>query len=129
MAPTSTDENGISTALWSVAVVGVLLVVVAPFASGSLPRFSVLLGVLLALANLWTVVRFVRAFLFPAGVRAPWVLLALLKLTVLFVGVWFLVRNGSAQVLPMLVGYAALPLGIVVSTLKSAAPATEQGSR
>ena len=127
MAPASTDENGISTASWSVTAVGVLLVVVAPMASGTLSRFSVLVGVLLALANLWMVTRFVKAFLFPAGVRAPWVLLALLKLTALFVGVWFLVRNGSAQVLPLLVGYAALPLGIVVSTLKSAAPAPGQG--
>lgn len=127
MAPASTDETGISTALWSVAIVGALLAVVVPFASSSLSPLSVALGALIAVANLWLVVRFVRAFLFPAGARAPWVLLALLKLTVLFVGAWFLVRNGSLQVLPLLVGYAALPLGIVASTLKSAVPAPGQG--
>ena len=127
MAHESTDQNGIATALWSVAVVGVLLTVCAPFVLGSVTRVSVLLGAVVALFNLWALVRVVRAFLYPAGARAPWILFAMFKLTVLFVGVWFLVRNGNAQVLPLLIGYAALPLGIVVSQLKSAAPAPGQG--
>ena len=127
MARESTDQNGIATALWSVAVVGALLAAFAPFALGPASRLSVLLGAALAVFNLWAVFRVVRAFLYPAGVRAPWILLALFKLTVLFVGVGFLVRSGSAHVLPLLIGYAALPLGIVVSQLKTAAPAPGQG--
>jgi hypothetical protein len=47
----------------------------------------------------------------------------MLKFGLLFVGVLFLVRGGYAKVLPLAFGYAALPLGIVVSQLKSA-PAT-----
>jgi len=127
MAPENTDQNGIATALWSVAVVGAVLTVAAPFALGSASRLSVLLGALVAVANLWALVRVVRAFLYPAVARAPWILLTLFKMSALFFGVWFLVRGGSAQVLPLLIGYAALPLGIVVSQLKSAAPAPGQG--
>lgn len=126
MAPENPDQNGIATALWSVAVVGVLLAVGAPFALGSASRLSVALGALLALLNLWGLLRIVRAFLYPVGARAPWVLFAMFKLAALFVGVWFLVRSGSAQVLPLLIGYAALPIGIVVSQLKSAAPAASE---
>jgi len=126
MAPENTDQNGIATALWSVTVVAVLLAVCAPFALGSASRLSVGLGGLLAIFNLWGLVRIVRAFLYPVGARAPWILFALFKLTVLFMGVWFLVRSGSAQVLPLLIGYAALPLGIVVSQLRSAAPAASE---
>ncbi len=123
MASENPDQNGTATALWSVAVVGVLLSVAAPFAIGSSSRLSVALGSLLALLNLWGLTRIVRAFLYPVGARAPWILFAMFKLAALFVGVWFLVRGGSAQLLPLLIGYAALPVGIVVSQLKSAAPA------
>ena len=123
MATENPDQNGIATALWSVAVVGALLSVGAPFALGSASRLSVALGGLVAVFNLWGLMRIVRAFLYPVGARAPWILFAMFKLAALFVGVWFLVRSGSAQVLPLLIGYAALPSGIVVSQLKSAAPA------
>jgi len=127
MATRSTDENGITTALWSVAVVGALLAIVVPFSLGSASRLSVALGGIVAVVNLWAVIRIVRAFLYPAGARAPWILLALFKLAALFAAVSFLVRSGSAQVLPLMIGYAALPLGIVISQLKSAAPARGQG--
>jgi hypothetical protein len=127
MTSQSTDQTGISTALWSVAVVGALLAITVPFSLGSGARLSVALGALVAFVNLWAVVRIVRAFLYPAGARAPWILLALFKLTALFVGVTLLVRGGFAHVLPLMIGFAALPLGIVVSQLKSAAPARGQG--
>jgi len=113
--------------MWSVAVVGALLTIVVPFSLGSASRLSVGLGGIVAVVNLWAVIRIVRAFLYPAGARAPWILLALVKLAALFAAVSFLVRGGSAQVLPLMIGYAALPLGIVVSSLKSAAPARGQG--
>jgi hypothetical protein len=128
MATQSTDQNGIATALWSVAVVGALLTVGAPLLLGSGTRLSIALGAALAVGNLWTVARMVRGFLHPAGgVRSPWVSLAVLKFGLLFLGVMFLVRGGFAQILPLAIGYAALPLGIVVSQLKSAATAPGEG--
>ena len=127
MAPASTDQNGTTTALRSVAAVGLLLTVGSPLVFGLSGAPSVALGAGVAFLNLWAIVRVVRAFLYPAGARAPWILFAMFKLTALFVGVSFLVRSGSAQVLPLLIGFAALPLGIVVSQLKSAAPAPGQG--
>ena len=127
MAPASTDQIGISSALRSVAVVGVLLTVASPLVFGFGSVLSVALGAGVAVFNLWAILRVVRAFLYPEGVRAPWILFAMFKLVALFVGVSFLVRSGSAQVLPLLIGFAALPLGIVVSQLKTAAPAPGQG--
>ena len=128
MATQSTDQNGIATALWSVAVVGALLTAGGPMALGSGSRLSIALGGLLAVGNLWAVARMVRGFLNPAGgVRSPWVSLAMLKFGLLFLGVMFLVRGGFAKILPLALGYAALPLGIVVSQLKSAAQAPGEG--
>jgi hypothetical protein len=128
MATQSTDQNGITTALWSVAVVGALLAAFVPFAMGGGSRVSVALGAALAVGNLWAVARMVRGFLNPAGgVRSPWISLAMLKFGLLFLGVMFLVRGGHAQILPLAIGYAALPLGIVASQLKSAAAAPGEG--
>lgn len=128
MATQSTDQNGIATALWSVAVVGVLLTVGAPLLLGSGSRSSLALGATLAVGNLWAVARMVRGFLNPAGgVRSPWLSLAMLKFGLLFLGVLFLVRGGFAQILPLALGYAALPLGIVVSQLKTAAATPGEG--
>jgi hypothetical protein len=128
MATHSTDQNGIATALWSVAVVGALFAVAGPVLLGPGTRLSIALGALLAVGNLWAVARMVRGFLHPAGgVRSPWVSLAMLKFGLLFLGVMFLVRGGFAKVLPLAIGYAALPLGIVVSQLKSAAAAPGKG--
>jgi hypothetical protein len=128
MATQNTDQNGIAAALWSVAVVGALLALGGPALLGSGTRASLALGALLAVGNLWAVARMVRGFLNPAGgVRSPWVSLAMLKFGLLFLGVMFLVRGGYAKILPLAIGYAALPLGIVVSQLKSAAAAAGEG--
>ena len=125
---TESSDNGVATALWSVAVVGALLAAGAPLALGPGSRSSIALGGLLAVGNLWAVAKMVRGFLNPSGgVRSPWVSLAMLKFGLLFLGVMFLVRGGFAKILPLAVGYAALPLGIVVAQLKSAAGAPGEG--
>ena len=126
-ATESTDQNGIATAVWSVAIVGALLAAFAPAFLGPTSRLSVALGALLATANLWTISRTVRGFLHPAGARSPWVSLAMLKFALMFLGVLFLVRGGYAQLLPLVIGYVALPIGIVISQLRSAASTSGEG--
>jgi hypothetical protein len=121
------QRQGLGAALWSVAVVGLLFAVAAPSFLGSGSRSSVAIGAALALVNLWVVARTVRGFLYPEGPRSPWISLAMLKFAVLFLGVTFLVRGGYAKILPLIVGYGALPVGIVVSQLKSASVAPEEG--
>ena len=126
-ATESTEPNGIATAIWSVAIVGALFTVAAPTLLGGGSRLSVALGVLLAMANLWAISRTVRGFLHPAGARSPWVSLAMLKFAVMFLGVLFLVRGGYAKLLPLVIGYAAMPVGIVIAQLKSAAAPSGKG--
>lgn len=126
-ATESTEPNGIATAIWSVAIVGAVLCAVGPTLLGSGTRVSIALGVLLAIGNLWAIARTVRGFLEPAGARSPWISLAMLKFAVMFLGVLFLVRGGYAKLLPLVVGYAAMPVGIVISQLKSAATTSGEG--
>jgi len=126
-ATESTEPNGIATAIWSVTIVGLALTLAAPALLGTGSRLSVALGVLLAIGNLWAISRTVRGFLHPAAARSPWISLAMLKFALMFLGILFLVRGGYAKLLPLCIGYAAMPVGIVVSQLKSAAAPSGKG--
>jgi len=126
-ATESTEPNGIASAIWSVAIVGALLTLAAPTLLGTGSRVSVAIGVLLAIGNLWAISRTVRGFLYPAGARSPWISLAMLKFAVMFLGVLFLVSGGYAKLLPLVIGYAAMPVGIVISQLKTAAAPSGKG--
>jgi hypothetical protein len=126
-ATESTDQNGIATAIWSVAIVGVLFTAAAPTLLGSASRSSVALGALLSIANLWAISRTVRGFLYPAAARSPWIVLSILKFALVFLGVLFLIRGGYAKLLPLVVGYSAMPLGIVIAQLKPAASTSGEG--
>jgi len=119
----------VESSLWSVAVVGALLTLLSPLLFGALGVVSVGIGAGLAVANLWAVARTVRAFLgaASAGRRPPWLALAALKLVALFALLGLLVKNGWAEVLPLALGYLALPLGIVLSQFRTGAPVHEEG--
>lgn len=78
---------------------------------------SVLIGGLLGAGNLWAIARLVRGFLAESGPKASWTVLAMVKLAALFAIVIALVMSGLAELLALAVGYAALPLGIVVGPI------------
>jgi hypothetical protein len=48
---------------------------------------------------------------------AAWGVFALLKIGVLFGGIWFLLTRGWVDPIPLVVGYGVLPLGIATSAL------------
>jgi hypothetical protein len=107
------------------AILGAILTVGALGLYGSRAAFSVLVGAILAVGNLLTMRAIIRAL-----VRAPdeknasgggvaWGLLAILKMVILFGGVWILLSRKLVDPMPLVVGYGALPLGIVASTLWS----------
>lgn len=116
------DRKGVTTALWSVAVVGVLLTLAAPVLLGQGAAASAFAGASIAVANLWALSRLVRSFLSGSGARLPWLVVSALKFVALFILVAVLVRSGHVQVLPLMLGFAALPLGIVAAQLRAPAP-------
>ena len=83
---------------------------------------STLLGAGLAVTNLYVLGRVVQALLERSAQVAAWGVVGLLKLTLLFGGVWALFHTELVAALPLLVGYGALPLGITLSPLFLRAP-------
>jgi hypothetical protein len=102
-----------------------MLMVVSAVCFGRRPCAGVALGVVLAVSNLWVLERVVRVYLQSEGGR--WAMMALVKSTALFVAVGLLVKTGAIDVVPLVAGFGALPLGVVVAGLWPVARAREEG--
>ena len=120
MTPKTDEERGLRAALWAIALSGAALTLASPFVLGRDGVLGVALGSVIAAFNLWSLGRIVRAFMNGAGLR--WVLLAALKLVGLLAVVAVVLQLGITTVIPLAVGYGALPLGIVFAQLGAARP-------
>lgn len=118
--PKVDEEQGVRTALWAIALCGAALTLGSPFVLGKQAIVGVALGSAIAAFNLWSLARIVRAFMNGAGL--PWVLLAAFKLIGLLAVVTLVLQLGLTTVIPLVVGYAALPVGIVFAQLGAARP-------
>lgn len=127
---TSDQENaatdaGLVAAYGTIALVGASAALIALAMAGLRAMFGVAVGAALAAANLWLLARIVRVFLGGGERRASWSALALFKFSALLALVYLLLRTGAVGVLPLVIGYGALPVGIVLSQLR-AAPARQK---
>jgi hypothetical protein len=118
MTPHTDEEHSLRAALWAIALTGAVLTLASPFVLGQKGVIGVALGSLFAGFNLWALGRIVRAFMNGAGL--PWMLLGGLKLFGLLGVVGLVLKLELTSVIPLVVGYAALPIGIVFAQLGSA---------
>lgn len=109
---TQDRDESLTAAYVGVAVSGALLLFGAGIWFGARLMGQVSVGVVLALSNLWILQQLVRSYLGSRGGR--FALIALAKAAVLFVIVAALLRTGTVTVLPLVCGFGALPLGVVV---------------
>jgi hypothetical protein len=117
-------DMSLTHAYVAVAASGGLLLVGAGLVVGPRAMAAVALGVVLGTSNLWILERLVRVYL--RGQGRGWAIVALLKASALFGLVALLVRSGAVDILPLMVGFAALPLGIVAGGLGSRSPTREE---
>ena len=103
--------------IFAVAAIGALLTTGAILLVGRTAGQGVAIGAVVATANLWAFTRLGAAFLARRGVQTAFALLAVLKLVVLFGAVVIVLKAELAGPVPFLIGYLALPAGIVVSQL------------
>jgi hypothetical protein len=118
MTATTDEDNGLRSALWGIALTGAALTLGSPFVLGQGGVLGVALGSGIAAFNLWALARIVRAFMNGAGL--PWVLLAALKLFGLLAVVALVLKLGITTVVPLAIGYASMPVGIVFAQLGAA---------
>jgi hypothetical protein len=118
------EDHSLRAALWAVAITGAVLTLGAPFVLGKAGVTGVALGSLIAALNLWALARVVRALVNGAGL--PWVLLGGAKLLALLAVVAMILKLEIAGLIPLAIGYGALPIGIVLSQLGSGRAASGQ---
>jgi hypothetical protein len=124
-SPSPRLDAQLRASLVAVALCGSALAIAALPFFGLSAALSVAVGAGLATANLWALACIVTALL-PDETRASsggarsavaWAVLGMLKMFALFAVVWLLMRHGVVSVLPMLVGFGALPIGIAIGSL------------
>jgi hypothetical protein len=120
--PREEEAPGVGDAPMRASILSVLLTglcfgVVGFAVGGARTGLGVTLGGLIATANLWVFARVGQAFMHKRGSSAPWGVVAILKMTFLFGGVWLILRTGVIAALPLILGYAALPVGIVIGSV------------
>jgi hypothetical protein len=123
--PPARFDARLRMSLRAVAIAGAGLVLCALVFAGAGAAVSVAAGAGLAAGNLWLLARIVSALLpddrpgAEAQSRAGWALVAVLKMLGLLALAWLLMRHGIVSPLPMLIGFAALPIGIAIGSLVS----------
>jgi hypothetical protein len=124
---TKTDSDALLTAaVWSVALAGVVLAVLSGMIGGGRALLSTAVGAALATLNLWALIRLIRVLFNHQGPKLPWTLALTAKFAVLLGAVFWLIRTELVDVLPLLAGFVALPVGIVTAQLRSAQPARKE---
>lgn len=118
MSDLAEQESSLRPALWATALTGAALTLASPLLFGSRGIVGVALGAAIATLNLWALGRIVRAFM--AGAGMPWAVLGALKLLLLLALLVAVLRLKLTGVIPLAVGYGALPLGVVFSQLGAA---------
>lgn len=154
-SPPSADAANVAAV--SAAVLGAALTIGALVLFGTSAALSVGAGATIAVVNLVTMSAIIRAMLRPGddaegnsnpeadpkadaasadhvaeGKRggAAWGAFALVKILILFGGVWLLLTRGVVAPMPLVVGYGVLPLGITVGGLvTSLAPRSRRAGR
>lgn len=118
--PRTDEDSSLRAALWATGLTGAALTLASPFVLGRGGVVGVALGSGIAAFNLWALGRIVRAFMNGAGL--PWVVLGAFKLVGLLVVIAIVLKLGLTTVIPLAVGYGALPVGIVFAQLGAARP-------
>jgi len=102
-----------------VATLGLVAPIVALPIFGTTFAASVAIGAAIAVGNLWLLARGVSAFV--TGEPATRFKLAfVLKFSVVIAGLYLLFDSRFVQGLPLLIGLAVLPIGILISQLSPA---------
>ena len=123
-APRGMDRR-LRVALITVVVAAAGFSGVAAYAWSMRAALSVAVGGAIAAANLWVLARIVGSLMPAEGetvasnAKTAWGVMALLKLTVLFGGVWFLMTKHLVDPIPLVVGFGALPIGIAIGSIVS----------
>jgi hypothetical protein len=114
------------TALVAVGSCGALMAVTAAFAWGARFALSVGAGATIAGSNLYVLSKIVGAMMQDRAAgdsqgagAGTWGVLAMVKMIVLFGGIWLVMTKGLVDPMGLVLGYGSLPIGIAIGSIVS----------
>jgi hypothetical protein len=116
---TGDTEGAVRTGVWSILAIGAALGLGALVLSGWRAALSLAAGAGLGAGNLWALGRIVCGLLEPNRAKGPWIVVGVTKWVGVLGILYMLIRTGFADLLPLALGLATLPLGIVLAQLVS----------
>jgi hypothetical protein len=101
----------------AVAVLAVIISVIGTVVFGGRAGLGAGIGGAIAVANLVVFALVVRGVLAGGQRGRLWALVGILKIFLLFGGVWWVLKSGVTSAVALIFGYGALPLGIALGGL------------
>jgi hypothetical protein len=102
------------------------MAVTAAFVWGTRFALSVGAGAAIAGSNLYVLSKIVGAMMgrgtsgeSPGASAGTWGVLAMVKMVVLFGGIWIVMTKGLVDPMGLVVGYGSLPIGIAIGSIVS----------
>jgi hypothetical protein len=114
---TALGDAPMRAAVYTVAGSALLFSVIAFAFVDARTGAGVLIGGAMATLNLLVFARLGQAFLSRQGKTVPWTVVAVLKLVLLFGGVWMILKSGAVSGVSLVIGYAAMPFGVTLASL------------
>jgi hypothetical protein len=111
--PVGVDAS-VKVALFAVVAFGLVAAAGAFFFSGVRMAFSVAVGASVAASNLYLIARIVKNATTGNG-PGIWGVLGAVKVLVLLLGVWMLMKISVVDPIGLVIGFGCLPVGIFVS--------------
>lgn len=120
--PPDEHQDDAKSSIIAAAILGVVLSLGALVFFGVREAGSVAIGALIGVANLLAMRAIIRSILTPpedGKTTTLWAILAIVKIVILFGGLWLLLTRRVVDPIPLVVGYGVLPLGITASAVWS----------
>ena len=117
MTEAEPPDPRIKTAVIAVAIVGALFTVGGLGFFGMRSAFCVAVGAAVATGNLYALGKIIDAFTGDKPGGGAWKVFGLVKIIVLFGGVWLLLTKGIVDPIPFVVGLGSLPVGLSISSM------------
>lgn len=122
-------DGAMRTALTVVAGAALVMTLAAFAAFGWSVALGVAVGGLVATANLWAFAHVGRGVLAGGRKARVWGLLGGLKMLALMAVVYLLLRSGLVPALALVIGYAALPIGVSVANFIGPRPGEDDAEQ
>lgn len=122
---TAHEAESTTALVWPVAAAGLAATLVSPFVVGSQHMLGIAIGAAIGVANLWAIASVVRGLV--RGNAVPWSVVAALKFAAVLLVVYLVLKHHWASAVSLAIGYAALPIGIVIGQLSRGSAARREG--